>query len=78
MTLGDNGVLGTLAAGAIVAVSSTDMPDTVKALDAKARANGIDVLVAPICRGRFFADEGKLLAEGDPWDVHSCRVRLAR
>jgi Protein of unknown function/Domain of unknown function (DUF1835) len=21
-------------------------------------------------------DEGKLLAEGDPWDMHSCRVRL--
>ena len=20
--------------------------------------------------------EGKLLAEGDPWDMHSCRVRL--
>ena len=23
-------------------------------------------------------DEGKLVAEGDPWDMHSCRVRLAR
>ena len=23
-------------------------------------------------------DAGKLLAEGDPWDMHSCRVRLAR
>jgi len=21
-------------------------------------------------------DEGKLLAEGDPWDMHACRVRL--
>ena len=21
-------------------------------------------------------DEGKLLAAGDPWDMHSCRVRL--
>jgi 3-hydroxyisobutyrate dehydrogenase-like beta-hydroxyacid dehydrogenase len=62
VTLGPDGVLGTLAADAIVAVSSTVMPDTVKALDAKARAKGIDVLDAPICRGRFFADEGRLLA----------------
>jgi len=23
-------------------------------------------------------DEGKFVAEGDPWDMHSCRVRLAR
>ena len=62
VTLGQNGVLATLPAGAIVAVSSTVMPDTVKALDEKTRAQGIDVLDAPICRGRWFADEGKLLA----------------
>jgi 3-hydroxyisobutyrate dehydrogenase len=62
VTLGPDGVLGTLTAGAIVAVSSTVMPDTVKALDEKARAKGVDVLDAPICRGRFFADQGKLLA----------------
>jgi hypothetical protein len=31
-------------------------------------------------RARVIAliDEGKLLADGDPWDMHSCRVRLAR
>jgi 3-hydroxyisobutyrate dehydrogenase-like beta-hydroxyacid dehydrogenase len=34
----------------------------VKAIDEKARAKGCDVLDAPICRGRWFADEGKLLA----------------
>jgi 3-hydroxyisobutyrate dehydrogenase/2-hydroxy-3-oxopropionate reductase len=62
VTLGAEGVLGTLSSGAIIAVSSTVMPDTVKALDAKARQKGIDVLDAPICRGRWFADEGKLLA----------------
>lgn len=62
VTLGADGVLGTLAAGAIIAVSSTVLPETVKALDAKTRANGVDVLDAPICRGRWFADEGKLLA----------------
>jgi 3-hydroxyisobutyrate dehydrogenase-like beta-hydroxyacid dehydrogenase len=62
VTLGADGVLGTLRPGSIVAVSSTVAPDTVKALDEKARQRGCDVLDAPICRGRWFADEGKLLA----------------
>src|SRR5215211_8790909 len=62
VVLGADGVLSTLAAGSIIAVSSTVAPDTVKGLDAKARAKGSDVLDAPICRGRCFADEGKLLA----------------
>jgi len=59
---GDTGLLASLKAGSIIAVSSTVAPDTVKALDAAARAKGCDVLDAPICRGRWFADEGKLLA----------------
>ncbi|HKG00261.1 MAG TPA: NAD(P)-dependent oxidoreductase, partial [Xanthobacteraceae bacterium] len=62
VVLGADGVLSTLAAGSIIAVSSTVAPDTVKGLDAKARAKESDVLDAPICRGRWFADEGKLLA----------------
>ena len=62
VTLGENGALQPLAAGGIVAVSSTVSPDTVKALDEQARKKRIDVLDAPICRGRWFADEGKLLA----------------
>jgi 3-hydroxyisobutyrate dehydrogenase/2-hydroxy-3-oxopropionate reductase len=62
VTLGPQGVLQTLAPGSIIAVSSTVAPDTVKALDAKARAKGVDILDAPTCRGRWFADEGKLLA----------------
>lgn len=62
VTLGENGVLRTLTKGSIIAVSSTVAPDTVKALDAKAQLKGSDVLDAPICRGRWFADEGRLLA----------------
>ena len=62
VTLGETGVLTTLAADSIIAVSSTVAPDTVKALDDRARAKSCDVLDAPICRGRWFADEGKLLA----------------
>jgi 3-hydroxyisobutyrate dehydrogenase len=59
---GPDGVLQTLRAGSIIAVSSTVAPDTVQALDRRARQNGSDVLDAPICRGRWFADAGKLLA----------------
>jgi 3-hydroxyisobutyrate dehydrogenase len=62
VVLGPEGVLPALGSGAVIAVSSTVAPDTVKALDGKARGRGSDVLDAPICRGRWFADEGKLLA----------------
>jgi 3-hydroxyisobutyrate dehydrogenase-like beta-hydroxyacid dehydrogenase len=59
---GDGGLLATLASGSIVAVSSTVSPDTVKAIAEVAKPKGIGVLDAPICRGRFAADEGTLLA----------------
>ena len=62
VVLGPNGVLQSLKAGSIIAVSSTVAPDFVKSVDEQARAKGCDVLDAPICRGRWFADEGKLLA----------------
>jgi 3-hydroxyisobutyrate dehydrogenase-like beta-hydroxyacid dehydrogenase len=62
VVLGPNGVLEALRPGSIIAVSSTVSPETVKALDAKAQAKGCDVLDAPICRGRWFADAGQLLA----------------
>jgi 3-hydroxyisobutyrate dehydrogenase len=62
VVLGAEGLLSTLAPDAVIAVSSTARPDTVKALDKQAQARGIDVLDAPICRGRFAADTGTLLA----------------
>ena len=62
VVLGEGGLMQTLAAGSIIAVSSTVAPDTVKSIDERSRAKRIDVLDAPICRGRWFADEGKLLA----------------
>ncbi len=62
VTRGQHGVLRAIPAGAIVAVSSTVSPDTVKALEKTAEEREVDILDAPICRGRFFADEGKLLA----------------
>ncbi|MFM1815172.1 MAG: hypothetical protein RLZ98_1867 [Pseudomonadota bacterium] len=59
---GKGGLLETMAPGGVIAVSSTVAPDTAKAMDAAAQAKGIDVLDAPICRGRWAADEGTLLA----------------
>ena len=59
---GPDGLLATLAKGSIIAISSTVSPATVQAIDAAAQPKGIGVLDAPICRGRWAADEGTLLA----------------
>jgi len=60
--LGPGGVIEAVRPGTIVAVSSTVSPYTVQALDEKFRARGADILDAPPCRGRQYADEGTLLA----------------
>ncbi len=60
--LGEHGLLDALAAGSIIAISSTCTPENVKALDARAREKKVDVLDAPICRGARAADDGTLLA----------------
>jgi 3-hydroxyisobutyrate dehydrogenase len=62
VVFGKNGLIETLAPGSIIAVSSTAKPDTVKAVAARVAEKGIEVLDAPICRGRFAADSGTLLA----------------
>ena len=62
VALGPDGLHETLAAGSVIAVSSTVAPDTVKALEDHFQGRGIGVLDTPICRGRWYADQGKLLA----------------
>jgi 3-hydroxyisobutyrate dehydrogenase len=57
-----DGLIGNLARSSIIAVSSTAKPETVRSLDQLAQPHGIDILDAPICRGRFAADDGTLLA----------------
>jgi 3-hydroxyisobutyrate dehydrogenase len=59
---GDGGLLANLAKGSIIAISSTTSPYTVQEIEQAAKPKGIGVLDAPICRGRFAADEGTLLA----------------
>ncbi len=62
VTMGERGLIGVMAPGSIIAVCSTAAPATVRAVAASAEANGIGVFDAPICRGRWSADEGTLLA----------------
>jgi 3-hydroxyisobutyrate dehydrogenase/2-hydroxy-3-oxopropionate reductase len=73
---GQDGLLASLAAGSLIAVSSTVSPDTVKAIAEVAQPKGIAVLDAPICRGRFAADAGTLLAlvGGEPEAVERGRA----
>ena len=59
--LGKNGLLETMGAGTVIAVSSTCTPEHVKMLAEKARAKGVEVLDAPICRGQMAADTGTML-----------------
>lgn len=62
VTLGPDGCLASMDPGNVVAVSSTVSPATIDRIGAAAADRGIRVLDAPICRGRFFADAGELLA----------------
>jgi 3-hydroxyisobutyrate dehydrogenase-like beta-hydroxyacid dehydrogenase len=59
--LGPNGLLETMGAGSVIGVSSTCTPEHVKMLAEKARAKGVEVLDAPICRGQMAADTGTML-----------------
>ena len=62
VVFGKNGLAETMVRGSIIAVSSTAKPETVKAVAARVADKGIEVLDAPICRGRFAADAGTRLA----------------
>jgi 3-hydroxyisobutyrate dehydrogenase-like beta-hydroxyacid dehydrogenase len=59
--LDNGGLLETMQAGSVIAVSSTCTPEHVKMLAGKARGKGVEVLDAPICRGQRAADAGTML-----------------
>jgi 3-hydroxyisobutyrate dehydrogenase len=73
---GPDGLIANLTNGAVIAISSTVSPNTVQAIDKAAAPKGIGVLDAPICRGRWAADEGTLLAMvgGKPEEVERGRA----
>ena len=62
VTTGADGLVGAMEPGSCIAVCSTSSPETVRMVAERAAGRGIDVLDAPICRGRWAADEGTLLA----------------
>jgi 3-hydroxyisobutyrate dehydrogenase len=62
VVFGKHGLLEAMAPGSIIAVSSTAKPDNMKVLAERVAGKGIEVIDAPICRGRFAADSGTLLA----------------
>ena len=59
--LDKGGLLETMGPGGVIGVSSTCTPEHVRMLAEKARAKGIEVLDAPICRGQMAADTGTML-----------------
>lgn len=61
VVLGPGGLIETMPAGSIVAVSSTCTPDHVKWLAKELAVKGILLADAPICRGAKAADEGTML-----------------
>jgi len=60
--LGDDGILRRLAAGALVAVLSTVSPAGIRRLQQAGQQRGVDIVDAPVCRGRQAADAGQLLS----------------
>jgi 3-hydroxyisobutyrate dehydrogenase-like beta-hydroxyacid dehydrogenase len=62
MMSGDDGMLGVLRAGAVVAVLSTVSPEGMQELAQAASTHGVDVVDAPVCRGSWAADAGELLS----------------
>ena len=60
--LGPNGLLETMGAGSVIAVSSTCTPEHVRSLGRSAREKGVELLDAPICRGQRAADDGTMLS----------------
>jgi 3-hydroxyisobutyrate dehydrogenase len=61
VVLDKNGLLETMGPGSVIAISSTCTPEHVKMLAERARAKGVDLLDAPICRGQRAADDGTML-----------------
>lgn len=76
---GERGVLAGLRRGGVLAVHSTVHPDTCRRLAARAGAQGVTLIDAPVSGGGVAAAEGRLLvmAAGDPAVVDACRPVFA-
>jgi 3-hydroxyisobutyrate dehydrogenase-like beta-hydroxyacid dehydrogenase len=76
---GPNGLLAHLAPGAVVAIHSTVLPETIAWADAEARARGIAVVEAAVTGGAAAAAAGRstFLLGGDPVDIARLEPLLA-
>ena len=77
--LSEHGILPHARRGTIIAVLSTVHPGTMRELADRARARGVPVVDATMCRGGWAADEGTLLSfvAGSPETVARLRPVLA-
>lgn len=79
VVLGAEGVLAGAAAGSVIAIHSTILPRTVRALAARAQERGVRVVDACVTGGPTGADQGRLtyMVGGDSDDVERCRPCFA-
>ncbi|MCC6848994.1 MAG: NAD(P)-dependent oxidoreductase [Deltaproteobacteria bacterium] len=79
VVLGDDGLLAGAAPGCVIAIHSTVLPHTVRALGATARARGIGLVDACVTGGPTGAAQGRLtyMVGGAPADVERCRPVFA-
>ena len=77
--LGDDGVLAGAAPGAVIAIHSTVLPRTVRAVGAAAAARGVAVVDACVTGGPQGAEQGRLtyMVGGDVADLERCRPVFA-
>ena len=77
-TLGEHGALESMTAGAVLAIQSTVLPETVEQIAAAATERGVGVVDAPITGGRPGAEAGTLvvMAGGSDTDLETCRPFL--
>lgn len=68
ITLGSDGIAGSMAPGGVIIISSTVPPSTCKEIAAAAGARNVAVLDAPVARGQRAAEAGELtiFAGGEP------------
>jgi len=76
---GEQGVIHGARPGSIVAVHSTILPETVRKIAARCRANGVEVIDAPVSGGQKGAEDRKLcyMVGGEVGVLEKCRPVFA-
>ena len=79
VVIGEQGIIHRARAGLIVAIHSTILPETVRKLAARCRANGVELIDVPMSGGEKGAEDGTLcyMAGGDAAVLEKCRSVFA-